>query len=483
MLTFIISLVMLIAGYFIYGRFVERCFGIDASASTPATQFNDGIDYVPMPAGRIFMIQFLNIAGLGPIFGAILGALYGPIAFLWIVLGCIFAGAVHDYFSGMLSLRHKGVSIPEIVGHYLGNGFKQFMRVFSVALLLLVGVVFILGPAKILTGLTGEFISVGAFGTNDFWLVVIFVYYIIATILPVDKIIGKVYPLFGGSLIIMAGGLLVAMAVCHAPIPNLTAETFRNLHGEAATHPLYPMLFITIACGAISGFHSTQSPMMARCLKNERQGRRIFYGAMIAEGIVALIWAAAAMSFFGGTGELNNAMAEHGNNAAWAVKEICNSWMGQLGGALAILGVVACPVTSGDTAFRSARLIIADFTKMNQKLISRRLLISLPLFAGAWEITRLNFSVIWRYFGFSNQTLATIVLWMAAMYMIKHNKPHWIATIPATFMTAVCFTYILIAPEGFDLCTAIAYPSGVMAALLALGLFFKAGKSPKERDI
>ncbi len=477
MLTFIISLVVLVAGYFIYGRFVEKCFGIDESALTPATKLNDGIDYIPMPAWRIFMIQFLNIAGLGPIFGAILGALYGPAAFLWIVLGCIFAGAVHDYFSGMLSVRHDGISIPEIVGHYLGNGFKQFMRAFSVILLLLVGVVFIIGPAKILTGLTGEFISLGTLGTSDFWLIIIFIYYIIATILPVDKIIGKIYPLFGAALIIMAVGLFVAMVAFHAPIPNLTADTLRNLHHESATHPLYPMLFITIACGAISGFHSTQSPMMARCLTSERQGRRIFYGAMIAEGIVALIWAAAAMSFFGGTGELNNAMAEHGNNAAWAVKEICNSWMGKLGGALAILGVVACPITSGDTAFRSARLIIADFTKLNQKPITRRLLISLPLFAAAWLVTRLNFSVIWRYFGFSNQTLATIVLWMAAMYMVRHKRNHWIATIPATFMTAVCFTYILIAPEGFQLGTSIAYPAGILAAVIALLLFFRAGRS------
>lgn len=341
MLTFCLSLAALIAGYFFYGPVVEKHFGIEETAETPAIRLNDGVDFVPMPAWRIFMIQFLNIAGLGPIFGAIMGAMYGPAAFLWIVLGCIFAGAVHDFFSGMLSVRHGGASIPEVVGHYMGNGFKQFMRAFSVLLLLLVGVVFILGPAKILTGLTGEFVSVGALKTNDFWLFVIFAYYLTATMLPIDKIIGKIYPLFGAVLLIMAGGLLVALIGFQAPIPELSLANLTNMHGQSDTHPLFPMLSITIACGAVSGFHATQSPLMARCMTNERQGRRIFFGAMIAEGIVALIWAAAAMSFFGGVGELNETMASQGNSAAWAVKEICNSWLGRIGGILAILAQVS----------------------------------------------------------------------------------------------------------------------------------------------
>lgn len=481
MLTFIISLLLLIAGYFVYGKIIEKLFGADESIQTPAIRLQDGVDFVPMPVWRIFMIQFLNIAGLGPIFGAILGALYGPVAFLWIVFGCIFAGAVHDYFSGMLSIRHDGASIPEIVGHYMGNGFKQFMRLFSVILLLLVGVVFILGPAKILTGLTGELFPEGTLQTNDLWLIVIFAYYIIATILPIDKIIGRIYPLFGAVLMIMALGLLGAMIFTQAPIPEVTFSSLRNMHAAPNTHPLFPMLFITIACGAVSGFHSTQSPLMARCLKNERQGRAVFYGAMIAEGIVALIWAAAAMSFFGGVGELNETMASQGNSAAWAVKTICNSWLGTVGGILAILGVVACPITSGDTAFRSARLIIADFTRMNQKPIFRRLLISLPLFAVAWLVTRLNFGVIWRYFGFANQTLATIVLWMAAIYMAKQKRNYWVAAIPAVFMTAVCSSYILIAPEGFQLSTAIAYPAGILSAAAALFLFFR--KIKEERSV
>ncbi len=475
MITFLISLVALVAGYFLYGRFVEKVFVIDEQRETPAVQVNDGIDYVVMPAWRIFMIQFLNIAGLGPIFGPILGAMYGPAAFLWIVFGCIFAGAVHDYFSGMLSCRHGGVSIPEVVGIYLGNGFKQFMRGFSVILLLLVGVVFILGPAKILSGLSGGFGPFTADSVNNFWILTIFAYYILATMLPIDKIIGKIYPLFGAVLFIMAVGLFGAMVFLKAPIPELSLATLRNLHAEPGTYPLYPILFITIACGAVSGFHATQSPMMARCIASERQGRRIFYGAMIAEGIVALIWAAAAMSFFGTVDGLNSTMAEHGNNAAWAVQEICNSWLGKVGGLLAIIGVVACPITSGDTAFRSARLIVADIAHYSQKLVRHRLFITLPLFIAAWFVTRMNFGIIWRYFDFANQTLATIVLWMAGMYMLREGKKHWIATVPAVFMTAVCTTYILIAPEGFQLSPAIGNPAGAIAAAASLILFLKKG--------
>ncbi len=480
MITFLLSLLTLLVAYFIYGRLVERIFDIDTTRETPALTKNDGVDYMPLPTWRIFMIQFLNIAGLGPIFGAILGALYGPSAFLWIVFGSIFAGSVHDYFSGMLSLRHGGASIPEVVGHYMGNGIRQFMRLFSVILLLLVGVVFVLGPAKILTGLSGNVASFKALDTFDLWVILIFVYYIAATILPIDKIIGKIYPLFGAVLLIMALGLFFAMIAYGAPIPELTTTTIRNQHSQP-DHFLYPMLFITIACGAISGFHSTQSPMMARCLTNESQGRPVFFGAMITEGAVALIWAAAAMSFFGGIESLNSAMAENGNNAAWAVQIICNSWLGKIGGALAILGVVACPITSGDTAFRSARLIIADVTKLNQKAISLRLVITLPLFAVAWWVTRLEFGTIWRYFGFSNQLLATLVLWTAAIYLRHQHKNFWIAFLPAIFMSAVCTTYILIAPEGFKLGTRIAYPIGIIVAVsLSLVFFLKSARTQKS---
>lgn len=473
MTTFIVALLLLIAGYFVYGAFVEKLFGIDDAADTPAIKFNDGVDFVPMPAWRIYMIQFLNIAGLGPIFGAIMGAMYGPVAFLWIVFGCIFAGAVHDFFSGMLSIRHDGASIPEVVGQYLGNGVKQFMRGFSVILLLLVGVVFILGPAGILTTLAGNNNWPELLQNKTLWLVIILLYYIAATMLPVDKIIGKIYPVFGAALLIMAGGLLVALFINKAPIPNLTLETIGNMHSKADTQPLFPMLFITIACGAISGFHSTQSPMMARCIKNERLGHRIFYGAMISEGIVALIWAAAAMSFWGGISELNETIPTlAGNKAATAVNMICSTWLGKVGGILAVLGVIACPITSGDTAFRSCRLIVADFTNLCQKSVAKRLVVSIPLFVIALIVTNLDFGIIWRYFGFSNQTLSVIVLWAAAVYMARQKKNYWIVVIPAAFMTAVCSTYILLAPEGLKLPPAIAYSLGGLITALLLGLFF-----------
>lgn len=473
MITFVIALVALIAGYFIYGSLVEKWFGIDETAETPAVKFNDGVDFVPMPAWRIFMIQFLNIAGLGPIFGAIMGALYGPAAFLWIVFGCIFAGAVHDFFSGMLSIRHDGASIPEVVGQYLGNGVKQFMRGFSVILLLLVGVVFILGPAGILSTLADNNHWPVFLQNKTLWLIVILLYYIAATMLPVDKVIGKIYPVFGAALLIMAFGLLISLLVQHPPIPNLTLDTLGNMHSKADSQPLFPMLFITIACGAISGFHSTQSPMMARCMKSERLGRRIFYGAMITEGIVALIWAATAMSFWGGVQELNDTIPTlTGNKAATAVNIICSTWLGKVGGVLAILGVIACPITSGDTAFRSARLIVADFTHLCQKSIRKRLLVSVPLFVIALIVTNLDFTIIWRYFGFSNQTLSVIVLWAAAVYMAKQNKNYWIVVIPAAFMTAVCSTYILLAPEGLRLAPKIAYPLGGLTTVILLGLFF-----------
>ncbi|MGB0184828.1 MAG: carbon starvation protein A [Opitutales bacterium] len=473
MISFLVCLLILIAAYFIYGPVVERVFGIEPERQTPAFEKEDGVDYVPLSAWRVFMIQFLNIAGLGPIFGPILGAMYGPSAFLWIVLASVFAGAVHDYFCGMLSVRHGGSSIPELVGNYLGNGFRQFMRLFSIVLLLLLGAVFILGPARILTGISGEFISIGNLDTFDCWLMAIFAYYIVATVLPIDKIIARFYPLFGALLLVMAFGLLGALLIHGAVLPELSLETIGNQHGKAETHFLYPMLFITVACGAISGFHSTQSPIMARCLKNERQGRPIFFGAMIVEGIVALIWAAVAICFFEGVEGLNSAMAENDNNPAWAVKNICDSWLGVVGGTLAIIGVVVCPITSGDTAFRSARLIIADFLQLGQKLIRRRLMITLPLFALAWLITRLEFGVVWRYFAFSNQFLATIALWMAAAYLAKFQKFYWIALVPAAFMTAVCSTYFITAPECLGLGTAVAYPGGILIALGAIVFFLR----------
>ena len=461
MMSFLGALAILVVGYLTYGRWVDKHFGADPTRQTPAITQQDGVDFVPLPWHKIFLIQFLNIAGLGPIFGAIMGALYGPVAFLWIAFGCIFGGAVHDYFSGMLSIRHQGKSIPEIVGHYLGEHTRKLMRGFSVVLLILVGVVFMVGPAGLLANLGMK----GVFADTSFWLAIILAYYFVATILPVDKLIAKIYPLFGLTLLIMAVGVGGMMVVNDLPIPELT-NSVSNPNGL----PTWPMLFVTIACGAISGFHATQSPMMARCLPTETYGRRVFFGAMVAEGVVALIWAAAAMAFFpNGVNGLNEVLSQGG--AGLVVKEISVGLMGQIGGMLAILGVVACPITSGDTAFRSVRLIFADALNMNQTGIKERLILAVPVFAIGFGLTFVDFNVIWRYFAFSNQALATIVLWTAAMYMVHQNKSHWFTTVPATFMTAVCSTYILMAPEGLGLSSAIAYPAGAAISIATLFWF------------
>lgn len=473
MVSFILSLIALVVGYFIYGKVVERSFGADESITTPAIRLEDGVDFMPLPWWKIFLIQFLNIAGLGPIFGAIMGAMFGPASFLWIVFGCIFAGGVHDYFTGMLSVRHDGASVPEIVGKYLGNGVRQFMRVFSVILLILVGVVFVTGPAGLLASLTPEKLD------KTFWLYIIFAYYILATLVPIDALIGKIYPIFGVCLLIMAVGVGGALIINGYPIPEVSLV---NMHGKAATTPLFPVLFVTIACGAISGFHATQSPLMARCITSEKQGRKIFYGSMIAEGIIALIWAAAAMSFFGGVPQLNEAMAANGNNAAWAVDVICKSLLGKVGGALAILGVVACPITSGDTAFRSARLTIADAVNYKQDHIKNRLLISLPLFVVGFALTKIDFNIVWRYFGWSNQALATVVLWASAVYLNHIKKPHWLASIPAAFMTAVSVAYITVAKEGFGLPSSVGNVAGLIGMVAIYGLFLVKTKKYKEES-
>lgn len=461
MVSFLSSIVILILGYFTYGVFVEKVFGADENRKTPAITMEDGVDFMPLSWPRIFLIQFLNIAGLGPIFGAIMGALFGPAAFIWIVLGSIFAGGVHDYFSGMLSIRHEGKSVSEIVGIYLGENARKVMRVFSVVLLILVGTVFMTGPAQLLANL-----NFAGLGSLNIWLAIIIVYYFLATILPVDKIIAKVYPLFGAALLIMAVGIGSMLLIKGYNIPEVTLS---NFHPSGLS--LWPMLFVTIACGAISGFHATQSPMMARCLPNEKYGRRVFYGSMIAEGIIALIWAAAAMTFFdGGVVGLNDALV-NGGGTAGVVNTISTSLLGRVGGILAMLGVIAAPITSGDTAFRSARLVIADAVDYKQSKTKSRLLVAIPLFIVGFLLTRIDFTIIWRYFAWSNQTLAMIVLWATAAYLIVSDKNHWIATIPGTFMTAVSVTYILQAPEGFKLPETISYPVGIIAAAVVLAGF------------
>ena len=463
MITFTIALLVLIGGYFVYGKFVEKVFGIDPSRKTPAFTKQDGVDYIPMPTWKVFMIQFLNIAGLGPIFGAIMGAKFGTASYLWIVLGSIFAGAVHDFLSGMISLRNGGESLPETIGRYLGVNFKQFMRGFTVLLMVLVGAVFVAGPAGLLAKLTPESLDL------SFWATIVFIYYVLATLLPIDKIIGKIYPIFAVALIFMAVGILVMLFWNHPQLPEIT-DGLTNTHPDGL--PIFPMMFISIACGALSGFHATQSPMMARCITNEKYGRPVFYGAMITEGIVALIWAAAATYFFHTESGTALFAADSGNdNAAIVVDSITKEWLGTIGGLLAVLGVIAAPITSGDTAFRSARLIVADFLHIDQKPILKRLLISVPLFVVGFIILHVNFSVLWRYFAWCNQTLAVFTLWALTVYLVRENKPYIITLIPALFMTAVCTTYILMAPEGLALPEVWAYAIAAVVVLFVFGLF------------
>lgn len=488
MITLAVSVALLILGFIVYGRFSEKMFGMDPARITPAYSKTDGIDFVPMKGWRIFMIQFLNIAGLGPVFGAILGAMYGPVAYIWIVLGCIFMGATHDYFSGMLSVRHGGASLPELVGTYLGKNMRMFLRIFTLFLLVFVGVAFVSGPAKLLYTMSGVSLPI--------WLGLIFLYYILATLLPIDKIIGFLYPYFGAALIFMAAGILGALVFKwfngSLSLMELDPGTLRNFHPDKAGNPVFPFLFIIISCGAISGFHATQSPLMARCIRSEKQGRPIFYGAMVAEGIVAIIWATAAMNYMGDVHGLNYAFTHPlANNPAikadpaWLVNEICRSWLGKAGAAIAIIGVVACPVTSGDTAFRSARLTIADMLSIPQKKITSRLLITIPVFAVAFVLTFMmkdEFAKVWKFVGISNQVLATITCWTIAMYLALNGRNHWMMTLPATFLTAVCVTYLLSAPHsGGGLALPVNYALGAAAAA-AIGIpviFFAAVRKKK----
>lgn len=461
MITFLVCLAILIVGYFTYGTYVDKMVKLSDNNQTPAVRLQDGIDYIPMPWYKVFLIQFLNIAGTGPIFGAIMGALFGPVAFLWITFGTIFAGGVHDFFSGVISMKHDGMSVSEIVGIYLGGKMKTVMRVFSVILLILVGTVFVTSPAGLLKSMTGV--------DQIVWIVLIIIYYIAATVLPVDKVIGKVYPLFGAALLFMAIGLAGAMIIGNMNGTMVMPElTLQNMHPDGLS--LFPFLFVTIACGAISGFHATQSPMMARCINNERESKKVFYGAMVVEGIVALVWCAVSIAFFGDSLSLQAALAEFGGQSG-VVGLISKSLLGHVGAILAVLGVVACPITSGDTAFRSARLTIADSFNIKQDTFMSRFKIAIPLFIVCIFLTTIDFNIIWRYFAWSNQTLATIFLWTATVYLIKNKSNYWITLVPATFMTSVCTSYILQAPEGFRLNATLSNGVGVVVALVLFGLF------------
>lgn len=471
MISFIIAVIALLAGYLIYGKIVEKTFGVDDRPS-PATTHSDGVDYVPMPAWRTFLIQLLNIAGTGPIFGALAGALFGPIVYLWIVFGCVFAGAVHDYNCGLLSMRHNGANISELAGYYLGDGMKQFMRGFSVILLVMCGVVFTTGPADLLNMLTNGNLGV------TIWLVIILVYYFVATFLPIDKVVGKLYPIFGICLIAMAIGLSGSMLFSREfEMPELWNH-FSNNHPQRLS--IWPFMFISVACGAISGFHATQTPMMARCVKSEREGRKVFYGAMIAEGVIALVWAAAGVTVY----ENSQALLEAGGGSSTVVYSICQSTMGRTGMILAMIGVVVCPISSGDTAYRAARLTLADWFKMDQSNLRNRLILTIPLLTVGTMISQLNYQIVWRYAAWANQTLAMVALWTISVYLKKNKRNHLFTSAPAFFMSAVCVTYFMVSPECLGKLWSMAgigdmvyYPIGITvgaaAAIVFLWIFQK----------
>ena len=460
MITLILSFVVLVVGYFTYGKLVERTFGPDDRV-TPANAMTDGVDYIPMKTWRAYLVQLLNIAGTGPIFGALMGACFGPVVFLWIIFGSVLGGAVHDYMVGMVSERHEGRSIAELSGIYLGEGARWGMRLFSVLLLLLTGTVFVNSPAALIARLTPM--------ENDtmLWVIIILVYYVLATMLPIDKVIGKLYPVFGTVLIVMAVGILGGTVFGGYHVPELTLQ---NLHPQGL--PVWPYMFVTVACGAISGFHATQSPMISKCITSEKVGRKVFYGAMLSESVIALVWAAGGVAFYGATGGLNEALTNLGQSGV--VYDISTGMLGMVGGILAIIGVIACPITSGDTAFRSARLILSEMFHLNQKPIKNRLVVTIPLLAVAAVLTQLDFNVLWRYFSWSNQTLAMISLWVATAYLLKThtNKTMSLVTaLPATFMSAVSMTYILMAKEGFKLGAGIAYPVGIVFAVACFAFY------------
>lgn len=468
MITFLVSIVLLIIGYFTYGKYVERVF-MPKERPTPAYTHSDGVDYVPMNTRKNSLIQLLNIAGVGPIFGPIMGALYGPVAFLWIVIGAIFAGGVHDYLTGMISIRNRGAHLPELAGKFLGKVMKHVVNAFSLLLLVLVGTVFVSAPADLLYNLMNGKIALTVI------LVLIFAYYILATLLPIDKIIGRFYPIFGLLLLISAIGIGGGLIIKGAPIPEITLQ---NLH--PGNLPIFPLLFLTISCGALSGFHATQSPIISRTTEKEGQGRKIFYGMMIAEGIIAMIWAAAGMSLFSGE-NLNELLASGG--PAVVVSEIATTMLGAVGGTLAILGVIILPITSGDTAFRGARMIIADYFNIGQSKISKRLMIALPMFVISIALTQMDFNILWRYFSWANQSTAVIALFVGAMYLFVSKKNYWIALVPGIFMLMATTTYILNAKIGFNLPMNVSYIGATVVTVVLTAAFFIAAKRARRDEI
>lgn len=470
MVTFLMALVALVISYFTYGKFVEKIFEPDEERPTPAYVNQDGVDYLPMSKQKNALIQLLNIAGTGPIFGPIMGALYGPVAFLWIVLGSIFAGAVHDYLTGMISIRNRGAHIPELAGKFLGNVSKHLVNVFALLLLLLVGTVFVTTPASLLHNLINGRVALIAI------IFLIFVYYFLSTILPIDKIIGRVYPFFGAILLIGTVGVGVGLLFAGYEIPELSLT---NMH--PADLPIFPILFLTITCGALSGFHATQSPLISRTTQNEKQGRYIFYGMMVTEGVIAMIWAAAAMSMF--DGQTLQALINEGT-ASLVVGEVSTTLLGAVGGTIAVLGVVVLPITSGDTAFRAARNILVDYLKMDQGKAIKRLSIAIPMFVISYWLTTIDFNLLWRYFSFANQGTAALALWIGTMYLFVKRKNYVVSLVPALFITDMVLTYILYDSNlGFGLSYQVSHLGGIVMTILFAAIFFWKGNKNRGENL
>src|SRR5690625_1791611 len=469
MITFITAIVLLVIGYFTYGKFIEKIFGVNKNRKTPAYVNQDGIDYIPMGKQKNALIQLLNIAGTGPIFGPIMGALFGPVAFLWIVFGAIFAGAVHDYLTGMISIRNRGAHIPELAGRFLGKMSKHIVNVFALLLLLLVGTVFVTTPASLRELLVNGKVAASICSG------VKFVYYFLSPVLLIDKIIGRFYPFFGAVLLIGTLGVGVALMFSDYTIPELTLQ---NLHPENV--PVAPILFFTITCGALSGFHATQSPIISRTVENESEGRYVFYGMMIAEAVIAMIWAAAAMSLL--DGQTLNEFINTGTPSA-VVNEVSKTLLGAIGGTIAVLGAIVLPITSGDTAFRAARSIIADYLKIDQKVLVKRLLIALPLFALSILLTQIDFNLLWRYFSWANQATAAIALWIGTMYLFVKGKNYFVSLIPAIFISYMVFVYILSEKIGFGLGLNTSFILSIPLTIILTVMFFMKAKSNRENKI
>ena len=465
MYTFIACVVFLVVGYFIYGKIVEKVFDIDGSVETPATKYDDGEDYIPMSKVKLFFLRYINIAGLGPIFGAIQGALFGPSAFLWIILGTIFAGAVHDFCSGFLSVRQDGLSIPGIIGKYLGSKVRHLLTILIVVTAVLVVATFTKGAATLLASLTSI--------NGLMWIVIIFIYFFIAIILPVNKLVGKIYPIFGFFFILIT--FLLLGGLISSPVYTVPELTTKGLY--YTPFPLFPFLFVTITCGAISGYHSTQSPLIARYVKDEKDMKPVFYGAMVLEGFTALVWAAIAMAFFKGNPQLALFL---GRTPAIAVKEFSYVFLGKIGLILTVLCVAFCPIITGDTILRGARLAILDeFGVSGDQLLSRLKIIT-PLLVIAFVLTFVDFSIMWTFFAWVQISIASLILWTSTVYLIKRKRKYVLTLIPAMFCSVVSVAYILQAPGGFYIEPIIANTIAVIVTVALTAIFMKKFKFNKD---